>query len=263
MTFVPRKAVIVSLVAVATLVSVSADVPSDLGVAAADAMEMAVQGVTAGSMPWGQAAQRFKAATAQQRVVIVKNVMAWAKTLTATPAFASAYATARDHMKPGPSSDRAGLDDQMKKQLAELDKSEAEMKKQFSSQPEMLKQMLDSLAMARKQMIELSKNSDARKAVDVQNAQAQRDDAARLARFDAEHPADVKAAIAVRLHQFLDACGDVDFAAQLKTAGSRKVFLDQRYEQKPSEWKICYRAGREPVEAARALAQEWLKELGK
>jgi hypothetical protein len=263
MTVISRKAVLVALVAAAALVSVRADAPSDLGVAAADAMQMAVQGVAAGSTPWGPAAQKFKAATVQQRVVIVRNVMTWAKSLTATSAFASAYATARDHMKPVPPSDNAGLDDQMKKQLAELDKSEAEMKKQFAGQPEMLKQMLDSLAMARKQMMELSRNPNARKVVDTQNAQGQKDYEARLARFDAEHPADVKAAIAGRLHHFLDACGDVDFSAQLKTVGSKKIFAAERYEQKPSEWKACYRAGKEPVDAARALAQEWLKEMGK
>ena len=41
------------------------------------------------------------------------------------------------------------------------------------------------------------------------------------------------------------------------------AFVDPRYEEKPSEWKVCYRAGKEPVETARAMAQEWLQEMGK
>ena len=39
-------------------------------------------------------------------------------------------------------------------------------------------------------------------------------------------------------------------------------FANPAYEQKPTEWKLCFRAGREPVEAAKALATAWLKEIG-
>ena len=41
----------------------------------------------------------------------------------------------------------------------------------------------------------------------------------------------------------------------------KERFAETRYEMKPSEWKLCYRAGKAPVEAARAFAQGWLKEL--
>jgi len=38
-------------------------------------------------------------------------------------------------------------------------------------------------------------------------------------------------------------------------------FADPKYEAKSGGWKLCYRAGKESVEAARAFAQTWLKGL--
>ena len=32
------------------------------------------------------------------------------------------------------------------------------------------------------------------------------------------------------------------------------------YEKKPTEWKMCYRAGRETGEALRGFATDWLAE---
>jgi hypothetical protein len=54
---------------------------------------------------------------------------------------------------------------------------------------------------------------------------------------------------------------DVDFDAKLVPADSKMRFADPRYEEKPPEWKLYYRAGREAVAAAREVAQAWLKAL--
>ena len=45
-------------------------------------------------------------------------------------------------------------------------------------------------------------------------------------------------------------------------AQTRQAFENAAYEQKPSQWKMCFRAGKEATGAARATAQAWLKELG-
>jgi hypothetical protein len=45
------------------------------------------------------------------------------------------------------------------------------------------------------------------------------------------------------------------------SSGGTMRFADPRFESKPDQWKLCYRAGREPVEAARAFAAEWLRLL--
>ena len=39
-------------------------------------------------------------------------------------------------------------------------------------------------------------------------------------------------------------------------------FENPDYERKDSQWKYMYRAGKPAVDAARSLAQDWLKSLG-
>lgn len=259
-----RRVLVVGLVATAAVATVRADVLTDLGVAASDAKEMTMQAITAGSLPWGAGRQKFRAASAQQRAAIVRNAMAWAKTLTGTQAFAAAYAQAREQMKPSPPAAAVGADQQIAKQLAEIDQTEANAKKQFANQPDLLKQVLAGVDMARAQLKAMATNQQYRQAIDAGNVQEKKNYEARLAKFDVEHPADVHAAIAIRLHQLLDACRDVDYSAKLKpVGGGRMVFADAQYEDKPSDWKLCYRVGKEPLDAAKAAAETWLKEMGK
>jgi len=39
------------------------------------------------------------------------------------------------------------------------------------------------------------------------------------------------------------------------------MFADPKYEGKDDKWKMCFRAGKEVVSAAREEAQKWLKDL--
>jgi len=59
----------------------------------------------------------------------------------------------------------------------------------------------------------------------------------------------------------------VDFGAKLVPCKNSRqqhtCFADPTHEKKPQEWKRCYRAGKQPVEAARALARNWLREIEK
>jgi hypothetical protein len=70
-------------------------------------------------------------------------------------------------------------------------------------------------------------------------------------------PADANELIKQRLKEFLDISATVDFDAKLN--GS--VFANPQYEAKSGQWKMCYRAGKGVVEAAREEAQAWLKAL--
>ena len=64
-----------------------------------------------------------------------------------------------------------------------------------------------------------------------------------------------------RLQSFLDATADVDFEAEIKGEGGSRRFVDKQYEARPPEWKMCFRAGKEASDAARAFAKGWLEEL--
>ncbi len=70
------------------------------------------------------------------------------------------------------------------------------------------------------------------------------------------------AMIRLRLKSFIEIANSVDFAAQLKNGRyGKKEFVNPAYEKKSDLWKQLYRAGKEPVMAARDFAQQWLAEI--
>jgi hypothetical protein len=83
-----------------------------------------------------------------------------------------------------------------------------------------------------------------------------------LAEYDSKFPADPRTLITKRLHDFLEMSKDVAFDAKLVSTGGTMRFADPRFESKSDQWKLCYRAGKEPVDAARAFATDWLRQLG-
>jgi hypothetical protein len=83
----------------------------------------------------------------------------------------------------------------------------------------------------------------------------------RLAELDKKFPKDIKQFVRIRLEEFLQLSATVDFDAELIQDGKLKRFVKPEYEGKGMSWKHCFRAGKETVEAARAFAQQWLKEL--
>jgi hypothetical protein len=71
------------------------------------------------------------------------------------------------------------------------------------------------------------------------------------------YPSDPNKLIKKRLEEFLSVSESVDFDAKL----NGNMFVNPDYESKDDKWKMCYRAGREVVGAAREEAQKWVKEL--
>jgi len=67
--------------------------------------------------------------------------------------------------------------------------------------------------------------------------------------------------VAMRLRAFLDATRDLDFTAKLVEEGKVRKFADPALEAKPSEWKMCFRAGKPATDAAREFARKWLADL--
>jgi hypothetical protein len=243
-----------------------ADVWTDLSTQEPEARAQAVQTVLNGSVPYlGVAA--FKKATPAMRTALVQRAAAWAKAFTQSPAFKTAYDMARSNEKPEPPKKTGSYADQMKKQRAEFEKSAAEMRKNAAGQSKDVQTMIETTITQMRASLDKMANDPAQmKMMENANAQVQAVDQARyaqnLATFEQQHPAAAQSAVALRLRQFLDACGTVDYGAKVVAAGGTLRFANPQYEQKPSEWKMCYRAGREPVEAAKAFATAWLKEIG-
>jgi hypothetical protein len=261
-----RRVAAAAAAALFLAVAAHAQVLRDLGTDDNEAQQETIQAVLNGWTP-SIGAQAFKAAAPARRAALVQAALAWAKSFIQSPAFKTAYDTARSHEKPEPPTGASSYRDQLKKQREELDKTAAEMRKGSASlPPEARKNIDDTIAQMKASLDAMEKNPEQMKMMEDATAQAnagvQQEYKQKLADFDRLHPADPRAAVANQLRRFLQACGDVDFAAKLVPAqdGKRK-FADAKYEAKPAEWKTCYRAGREPVEAARAVAQAWLKEI--
>ena len=72
-----------------------------------------------------------------------------------------------------------------------------------------------------------------------------------------KYPSDPDEMVKKRLEDFLAISATVDFDAEL----NGWLFVDPDYEKKPAEWKMCYRAGKNVVMAAREEAQKWLDEI--
>ena len=83
-----------------------------------------------------------------------------------------------------------------------------------------------------------------------------------LGEWKQNFPATGREMVKRRLREFLQESANVDFDAKLVRRDGKMRFVSNQYEdEKSGEWKMCYRAGRLPVEKARAFAKTWLAEL--
>jgi hypothetical protein len=74
---------------------------------------------------------------------------------------------------------------------------------------------------------------------------------------DNRYPADPQELVKKRLEEFLEVSETVNFDAEMRG----NMFADPKYEGKDDKWKMCYRAGREVIAAARQEAKKWLDVL--
>ena len=221
-----------------------------------------------GDVPAYPSRKAFHAASPATRAAFVRNVLRFVKSYTESAAFQADYARQRAAAKPAPATPKGTPDEQLAKYFQEQRDSIVKMKKSVAQMPpdlqkqmsETVKQMEASVDKQQKdpQMVAMLKQQFAMGAVaDQKNYQQQ------LAAYDQKYPADPRVLIAKRLHEFLELSKDIRFDAKLVPAGGGAMrFADPQYESKSDQWKVCFRAGKESVDAARAFAQEWLNQLG-
>ena len=82
-----------------------------------------------------------------------------------------------------------------------------------------------------------------------------------MKKWQENYPEDFSPIIKERLEKFLELTKDVDFNAELKTVYGLKKFVNRTYENKPTEWKQAFRAGKDVTEYARSFAEKWLSEI--
>jgi flagellar biosynthesis GTPase FlhF len=236
-----------------------------LGVNEPQAKQDIVYALTNGRVDVYPARKALKAATPVVRVALVKAAMTWAKAYTESAAFKADYDRQRAEAAPTAPAKRS-VDAELAKQKAEQLKSIADMRQNIAKMPANMRPEME--AMAKQLEAQAARtNSDPqmasmmRQGLEMQIADEQARYRESVARHDQRFPADPKQLIAARLREFLETSKNVDFKATLVTADGRQRFQNPEYEEKSSEWKLCYRAGQEAVGVAREFAQGWLRSI--
>jgi hypothetical protein len=243
----------------------AADALSQLGVSETLARQAVIAGVERGLVDYSVAAPAFKAASGPVRAQLAQGAIAWAKTYTASAEFKTEYAVMRNARKPGPPDFQGTPEDErqwlLDYQTKEIEKTKASF---ASMDPETRKQMEDAMsqaAVAMRQLETPEMRTMQLAGIRHTRAEATAQHTGALQKWEAAYPEVPALVIARRLKTFLDVSADVDYAAKLEQRDGRMRFVEAAYENKSSEWKLCYRAGKESVDAARNAATAWLKEL--
>jgi hypothetical protein len=246
------------------------DSMADFGLKVNELEERIVESLAKGYLPAYPDKKVFKTAPPSVQATFVRNSLSWLKTYTATDAFKADYANRRVTAKPAPLKSTTADEKQalfLAEQRRDLEKTKqniAQMPPDMQKQmQEVVKQMEDNIEKSAKdpQMAAIMKESYEKESLTEQQNHQEI-----MAAWEKQYPEDPQTLIATRLHQFLEVSQDIDFDAKLVPVGPKsKVmkFADPQYEAQTPEWKLCYRAGREPVQAARAFVSEWLSQIEK
>jgi hypothetical protein len=238
---------------------------SGLGVNEVEARREIVYALEQGRVNVYPARAAFKAAAPSARAALVTAAMTWAKAYTESPAFRADYEKQRAQAAPKPLNGKSA-DQELAKQRAERNKGIEEAKKNLAKMPPEVRAQMEA---AIKQMEAMGAQQDAvpqmaammRQGAEAQVADEKRQYDEAVARYQKRYPAEPRLMVAQRLREFLTVSQDVDFSAKLVPAGGKQRFANPDYEVKSSEWKLCYRAGKEAVDAARAFATTWLRAI--
>jgi hypothetical protein len=206
-----------------------------------------------------------------ERGPLVRQIGDYAKAFTRSEDFRKRYAEYRESHKPSPPAPPKSMDEMRKESRETMTKAireteenmktmKADMKASMQPVLETFRQQLKEVDNPKNPMFSREVEEMYRQSYEQQK-QAYADD---LAAWEKKYPPSSDGMIRSWLEDFLVISSSVDFnAAVTDGGGGKKVFVKQEYEGKSSHWKMCFRAGKETVEAGRANAGAWLKELGR
>ena len=252
------------------------DALATLGVRPDQARAALIEALGTGRLDDAGAKRAFLTApTAEARAALVSGALAWAKEYAESPEFAKRYATARAQAEPRLAMGRRwSAEEELSRRQALIEQRIAAERKRLEDPPPprqtpeqqqarrtRSEERIRSMEAERARYDDPAARAELRKALDAEDQRHQEEHA----KWEEDYPSDFRAAIAGRLREFIAVSATVDFDAKLVPCkdSSRHLscFADATYEEKPAAWKRCYRAGRRPVETARAFAASWLREL--
>ena len=243
----------------------AADLLSQLGITLAAAKQAIDSVINSGVYNPGLPAAAFKLMPPAARAEAASAGVAWLKAYTASPDFKQQYALIRESHKPSPPEFSGAPDEELKKADEEQKQQYEASKKAIAALPADQRTQVEEAMRAAQTMTAQMNTPEMRKmrldAIVAGRAERTTQYEQELATWKRDFPENPAPVVAKRLREFLAASADVDFAAPLASRNGKMVFENPAYEQKPGQWKMCYRAGKEATTAARAAVQAWLEEL--
>ena len=250
----------------AGIAAIAADGLSQIGLTPEATKEAVGTIISAGVFNPGLPAKAFKVLPPAARAQAVTSAAAWVKAYTATPEFKAQYAKVRQTHRPDaptwdttPEQELQKADDEQKKQMEESKQAIAGLP------PDQRKAVEEGMKMAAEMTAKMNTPEMRKMRLDgikADRAEQTKSYETALAKWKQDYPEDPRPVIANRLKEFLALSADVDYTAKLARQGDLSTFATPAYQSKSSQWKMCYRAGKEATDAARAAAQAWLKDLG-
>jgi hypothetical protein len=258
----------ISFLAYRTIDSAASSVLKQLGIQNDEAKDYIWSNIIRTSFTF-PTTNEMKALAAGNRTAIVRQVFTYAQQYVAGEEFNIRYREYRLGMKPEPPEKPKSMDElrqeqktQIKHSIEELEKTKksfaADQQKQFDEYIQQMQEQLASVNDPKNPMFSKEMEDYYKQSYDAQMKAHE----AKVNEWQNEWPENPKPVIIRSLKKFLDVSKDVDYRAQvIKNEYGRFLFSRSEYESKPSEWKLCHRAGKETVNAAREFTGQWLNEL--
>ncbi len=212
----------------------------------------------------------IKSYAAGDRTALVPVVGNYVKQVTSSPEFVKRYNEYREKQKPKePEKPKtiAQMKEEQRKSYKDAIKSMEETKKQMPKDQQA--SFDDAIKSYQEQLKEIDNPDNPMFSKDMENMyqqgyqQQMTEYNNKLAEWKTKYPENnPKPMIKKWINTFLEKTTDVDYSAKTATDQyGRELFINQKYEQKDNLWKMAYRAGKQPMDAARSFAQAWLSEL--
>ena len=212
----------------------------------------------------------IKSYAAGDRAALVPLVGNYLKEVTSSPDFIKRYNEYRDKQKPKEPEKPKTMAQMKDEQRESFKKAIKDMEETKKKMPKDQQAMFDeTIKSYQEQLKEIDDPNNPMFSKDMENMyqqgyqQQMTEYNSKLPEWNKEYPANnPKPMIKKWISSFLEKTANVDYSAKTATDQyGKEMFVNPKYEQKDYLWKMSYRAGKQPMDAARSFAQNWLNEL--
>ena len=192
-------------------------------------------------------------------------------TVTRSAEFREKYLAYRESNRPSPPEKPKSMEQTRREAKEQLKSSIAETEKMMQSMPaDQQAGMREAVKSMKEQLKSYDDPNNPMFSPQVEeyqqsaNAAALEEHKTKLSEWEKQYPQNPNAMVQRWLSEFLEVSKDIKFDAKLIDGdGGKKMFAETQYERKSSQWKMCFRAGRQTIDASRMFAEQWLTELNK